>query len=98
MAFFRLEALTDAYDLTMIYNQMCLFHMEAVVAVLVAMVALMIMLASAMEVMILTVSTYIIHRWILLGLMYVHNLEDRFSDLVRIFDEDLISHMVVAFG
>lgn len=51
--------------------------MEAVVA---AMVALTIMLAlqAAMEAMILTVSTYIIHQWILLGSIYVHKLEDHF--------------------
>lgn len=51
--------------------------MEAVVA---AMVALTIMLAlqAAMEAMILTVSTYIIHQWILLDSIYVHKLEDHF--------------------
>jgi hypothetical protein len=74
-----LEALTDAYDLIMLCNQTCL-RTEAVVAVMVAMVALTIMLVlqTAMEAMILTVSTFITHQWILLGLIYVPKLEDHF--------------------
>jgi len=54
--------------------------MEAVLAVMVAMVALMIMLVlqTATEAMILTVSTFITHQWILLGLIYVPKLEDHF--------------------
>lgn len=64
----------------MLCNQRYPSRMEAAVAVLVAMVALTIMLAlqAAMEAMILTVSTYIIHQWILLDSIYVHKLEDHF--------------------
>jgi hypothetical protein len=59
---------------------MLINHMEAVVEVLVAMVSLMIILLmqAATEAMVSVVLTYIIHRWILLGFIYVHKLEDRF--------------------
>jgi hypothetical protein len=51
---FRSEAVTVAYDLITLINPISLFHMEAVVAVLVIMVASMIILVlqAAMEAMV----------------------------------------------
>jgi hypothetical protein len=59
---------------------MLINHMEAVVEVLVAMVALMIILVmqAVMEAMVSVALTYIIHQWILLDFIYIHKLEDRF--------------------
>jgi hypothetical protein len=75
-----LEAVTEAYDLIPLINPISLFHMEAVVAVLVVMVASMIILVlqAAMEAMVSAVPTYIIRQWILLGFICIHKLEDHF--------------------